>query len=729
MKIQLLKIILTWLTFWFYPKVDNRNAAIDELLIKVQRWSETKGMLWVILHLKEIRLLYTRHQCGDPVYVSKHLIGIRKDGLPKAFPLLNEIYLRDRDGKGLSFVLTLLSISRCIPAWKDPSTETITAPYTGIDVESYRDRVVLISKKLGIKPFQVEWTPSDHYYSIKAGPNGLSTFSAPWDAIQNGYKILQPIREFSTDLANLLLLWSTYSESLKTYFISKNRKSPVNLLRKLSIVKDPEGKSRVIAIFDYWSQSILKLIHNKCFSYLKDLDQDRTFSQDPTVTFQGPYYSYDLSAATDRFPLQFQMLLVEHLLGKEKADAWRSLMVDSEFYVPWTGKTVKYSVGQPMGAYSSWAIFALCHHIVVQIAALEVGEYPTKNYILLGDDIVIGGSALANAYRRHMELLGVEISTHKSHVSSNTYEFAKRWIRDGVEISGIQVSAFISSYKNYSLMYMTLRQYLERGFIPYGFRSLSELIFTLNIMLGKNIKFSLNIMRKVDILHALYRWIHHDDTRTIRNLLVNVLPEGAPVPEADSPHLIPYLSMRLESVLAGAHSRLLKSIDSLGYRYEKQLKAEFSVNWSEGLGGDTLSSPNPEFHGDVLGVVRGDFIGPGGLTNLPVVQALNNLTKRLNSDYRLYRPEQNFKEAINALCLPDIARIGSTKTNDSNKLLVTKIAREFINSCKLYMTDSNLQYSEENFFNIDSDFTRIAAAAVPTASSTTDDWVPPADFM
>lgn len=28
-------------------------------------------------------------------------------------------------------------------------------------------------------------------------------------------------------------------------------------------------------------------------------------------------------------------------------------------------KVVKYSVGQPMGAYSSWAVFALSHHLVV----------------------------------------------------------------------------------------------------------------------------------------------------------------------------------------------------------------------------------------------------------------------------------------------------------------------------------------------------------------------------
>jgi len=26
---------------------------------------------------------------------------------------------------------------------------------------------------------------------------------------------------------------------------------------------------------------------------------------------------------------------------------------------------VTYQAGQPMGSYSSWAVFALCHHIII----------------------------------------------------------------------------------------------------------------------------------------------------------------------------------------------------------------------------------------------------------------------------------------------------------------------------------------------------------------------------
>jgi len=33
----------------------------------------------------------------------------------------------------------------------------------------------------------------------------------------------------------------------------------------------------------------------------------------------------------------------------------------------------RYSVGQPMGCLSSWAMLALSHHLIVQIAAHRLG--------------------------------------------------------------------------------------------------------------------------------------------------------------------------------------------------------------------------------------------------------------------------------------------------------------------------------------------------------------------
>jgi len=50
-------------------------------------------------------------------------------------------------------------------------------------------------------------------------------------------------------------------------------------LRRLSYFADKEGKSRVIAIMDYFSQTVLKGLHSYLFSALRKIPQDMTFNQ------------------------------------------------------------------------------------------------------------------------------------------------------------------------------------------------------------------------------------------------------------------------------------------------------------------------------------------------------------------------------------------------------------------------------------------------------------------
>jgi hypothetical protein len=90
------------------------------------------------------------------------------------------------------------------------------------------------------------------------------------------------------------------------------------------------------------------------------------------------------------------------------------------------GHQLRYAVGQPMGAYSSWAVFTISHHLVVQWCSHLCNQDNFDKYILLGDDIVINNDKIANKYITIMTRLGVDISNAKTHVSKNTYEFAKR---------------------------------------------------------------------------------------------------------------------------------------------------------------------------------------------------------------------------------------------------------------------------------------------------------------
>ena len=82
--------------------------------------------------------------------------------------------------------------------------------------------------------------------------------------------------------------------------------------------------------------------------------------------------------------------------------------------------------------------------MIVRIAARRVGFKNFSNYAILGDDIVIADSAVANAYRSCMEGLGVDISPHKTLVSDRgVCEFAKRLVGPTAEYTPIGASLLV----------------------------------------------------------------------------------------------------------------------------------------------------------------------------------------------------------------------------------------------------------------------------------------------
>jgi len=93
-----------------------------------------------------------------------------------------------------------------------------------------------------------------------------------------------------------------------------------------------------------------------------------------------------------------------------------------------------------MGALSSWAMLAVTHHVIVQLAAFRSGWkgwFPL--YALLGDDIVILTKEVADQYLSIMRFLGVPINTGKSIISDKgLLEFAKRVVSPHFgDISGV----------------------------------------------------------------------------------------------------------------------------------------------------------------------------------------------------------------------------------------------------------------------------------------------------
>lgn len=229
--------------------------------------------------------------------------------------------------------------------------------------------------------------------------------------------------------------------------------NPSGYLGALGTREEP-GKIRLFAMVDIFTQWVMSPLHHALFTILRKVPQDGTFDQVKPVKelikrceTKGvrQVYSYDLSAATDRLPVVLQEWLLAAFTGRAFAESWKAVLCDREYRLPQVYsktfgrkyETVKYAVGQPMGALSSWAMLALTHHAIVQFAAFRRGWRSWfTDYAVLGDDIVIANNAVAAEYVSIMKEIGVDIGFHKSVMSNNlSLEFAKRFFYRGKEVT------------------------------------------------------------------------------------------------------------------------------------------------------------------------------------------------------------------------------------------------------------------------------------------------------
>lgn len=415
----------------------------------VFRWIATRGERETMKMIKAIRLHVTRHMCGHPLMEPAHpCLGLNSSGLPKRLGVLQELVL-SKDVSDKRMLLTMLSISRVFDIRGVPSLDDITSPSHFIVTDELIDEFKSVLAELNWKINKPEW--KKYHLSLKQGPNAQAMLGSIIDLHNLSQCQINDIGTLGGPkiLERIEMLKSIPLDRWIDKFDLSNRLAT----RRLSVVHAPEAKERVIAIFDYWSQTVLKPLHDSVMNHLKKIKSDMTFNQTSVsgkLPDTGPYYSLDLHAATDRFPVKLQHEVLSDLVEcREYADAWLRTMVGHEFMNPF-GDPVRYSVGQPMGAYSSWAIFALTHHLTVRVAAKRSGNPVTfSDYILLGDDIVIANENVALEYKKLIQELGVTISDAKSHVSNDTFEFAKRWHQAGTEITGIQLSAY-QNIKNWS---------------------------------------------------------------------------------------------------------------------------------------------------------------------------------------------------------------------------------------------------------------------------------------
>jgi hypothetical protein len=270
--------------------------------------------------------------------------------------------------------------------------------------------------------------------------------------------------------------------------------NPSGYLGKLGFKDEAAGKVRVFAMVDPLTQWILRPLHEGLFGLLRKIPEDGTFNQlrplDRLLKKDSKsFFSYDLSAATDRLPIAIQETILSEFITPRGAELWKKLLVDRPYLVTDPRSVepdVKYSVGQPMGALSSWAMLALTHHVLVQWSAMRAGVVSNEewfsDYAILGDDIVIAHKDVAKQYCWVMDRLGVSINVSKSLVSPKraVLEFAKRFVVDREYASPISFADFwvavgntAASLEFASRFKLSMSEYLSM--LGYGYKAKGSL--------------------------------------------------------------------------------------------------------------------------------------------------------------------------------------------------------------------------------------------------------------
>lgn len=184
------------------------------------------------------------------------------------------------------------------------------------------------------------------------------------------------------------------------------------------------------------------------------------------------------------------------MFGSGFGTAWAHLLVGRNYVLPDIPKgvsvprdplplSVRYAVGQPMGALSSWAMLALTHHFIIQWAAwrsnVAVSWGSFQEYAVLGDDVVIANGKVATEYLIILRMLGVEVGLAKSLISrKGVLEFAKRYFVRGQDCSPMPFKEVLAAIHDFEFSTEFVRKYnlgarSSARLLGYGYKVLGRL--------------------------------------------------------------------------------------------------------------------------------------------------------------------------------------------------------------------------------------------------------------
>lgn len=445
----------------------------------VQNYDENMGTRTTVKHLKELYGLYAKFACKQPCNVADMTLLTRKGrgGMPRSTSLFTK-YIQLGNTLTKKYILSLLRVYEVIelaPVVDISTVITDTGGREGYitfqnDFKSFlrTNPLIGLMKKTFLKELSdlgaMDKGKIPFHTTTKSGTEGPALANVHQQSLAINGEVKELLcslsnRVYSEDLRPLIDFNQSIASKMKDDIFPVKTKTgkATSSLGRICFISDKGGKTRMVAIGNYWIQNTLLPYHKALYSVLRDLSQDGTFRQTQLfdqlcdLSKEFPIKATDLTAATDMFPLEIQRDVLE-FFDEEIGKNWFSLFRNIEFDHEKT--QVKYGTGGPMGIYSNWAMFAVTHHALVLYCFSNTNNWDLKGrYGIIGDDIAIANEAVAMDYERCIQLMKVKVNKTKSWIpqpnSLASFEFAKRYATGGEEMTALPPGLIKSGYDSY----------------------------------------------------------------------------------------------------------------------------------------------------------------------------------------------------------------------------------------------------------------------------------------
>jgi hypothetical protein len=438
------------------------------------------------------------------------------NGLPAYFPVQIRLWIRQGSIQHIRVIMTLLYSYKAIKGkWGLPDVSSIQAPAFFLleqREQELRETRDIFFKHFTDRPVDLTSRDVSPPLILTAGSNGSPAVGqALFDAFYHCFDPDQKLKRFLTisnkqfgqslnpfsfaknvmesyvaEMQKGTFLWGYIKRFPLIKFLKRQNPNLFKNLRdgqvwsseaeeytwqsslpgRLSLKLEAAGKVRVFAMIDYFSQYALRPLHEDLMKLLKNNPSDATYNQMLSVekTVLERYrtcYSFDLKSATDLIPSQLYKIVLGSRYGDDFTHAWFDLLVNRPYIAMMKTKTlakhsfVKYTRGQPMGALSSWPALAVIHHYLVWLAAYRVNKdlaSTFSEYLVLGDDLVIFSSDVAQSYLQVCKDYGVTVGLPKSYISDRgLYQFASQNVLNGQFITPLPLGDALASSKDSSM--------------------------------------------------------------------------------------------------------------------------------------------------------------------------------------------------------------------------------------------------------------------------------------